>query len=211
MIEIVMSFIGGFLIASLIALLIISAVHHRAARLTESRLVDSIPRSAGEIQALKDSERAEYAVLVRRLEFRLERLRTEHANDIVALERKSQAVKKLKHQLIEDVKIIDELRHHAKRLRAIIDSVKYEFASKSAALASMAVALAEKDSALRDAQNRITELRFAAESQRIEIEAVNARINLLKTPTCATPLVDSPPLAQSRLQVPISAASEHAA
>ncbi len=204
MIEIVMSFIGGFLIASLIALLIISAVHHRAVRLTESRLIDSIPRSAGEIQALKDSERAEYAVLVRRLEFRLEQLKTEHAHNVVALERKSQAVRKLKHQLIDDVKIIDQLGTNAKRLRAIIDSIKYEFASKSAALASMAVTLAEKDSALREAQSRMTELRFAAESQRLEIEAMNAQIDVLKAQTFAAPLVDSPPLAQSAFTDPDS-------
>ena len=210
MIENVMSFIGGFLIASLIALPIISAIHHRAVRLTKSRLIDSIPRSASEIQALKDSERAEYAVFVRRLEFRLEQLKTEHANDLVALERKSRAVRKLKCQLSEDVKIIDQLGTSAKRLRAVIDSIKYEFASKSAALASMAVTLAEKDSALREAENRITELRFVDESQRFEIEALNVRADLLQTQTCAAPLVDSPPLAQSALPIPMAKTPEHA-
>ena len=210
MIEIVMSFAGGFLIAALVALLLISAVHHRAARLTEMRLVGSISRSASESQAFKDSERAEYAVVVRRLEFRLEQLKTEHANDLIALERKSQAASKLKRQLTEDVKIIDQLRTNTKKLCAMVNSVKHELASKSTALASLTVALAEKDYALGQAENTINELRFAAEGQQLEVEALHARLDLLHPQTCLAPLVDSPPLAEAAFQTPVANAPEHA-
>jgi chromosome segregation ATPase len=210
MIEIVMSFAGGFLIAALTALLLVSAVHHRAVRLTESRIVDSIPRTAGEIQALRDTERTEHAVVVRRLEFKLQRLNNEHANDLIALERKSEAASKLKRQLTEDVEIIDQLKTDTKKLRAMIDSAKHELASRSTVLASLTVALAEKESALGQAENTINELRYAAESQHFEVEALQARLELLHPQTYPEPLVDSPPLAEHTWPDSVAKTPEHA-
>lgn len=49
MIELIMFFGGGFLVASLLAIILVSFVHHRAVRLTQRRLADAIPVSMAEI------------------------------------------------------------------------------------------------------------------------------------------------------------------
>ncbi|MGA2129873.1 MAG: hypothetical protein ABSG76_27390, partial [Xanthobacteraceae bacterium] len=56
-------FVGlGFLSATLIALLIIPAVHGRAVRITERRLRQLTTLATAEIQARKDLLRAEFAL-----------------------------------------------------------------------------------------------------------------------------------------------------
>src|SRR5688572_6149761 len=57
----------GFLVAALIALLIIPAVNARAERLARRRLEALFPLSITELTAEKDHLRAEFAVLQRRL------------------------------------------------------------------------------------------------------------------------------------------------
>ena len=60
MIEAIMFSALGFLAASLIALVLLSAVWHRAVRLTTRRIEGAIPVSMAEIQADKDQLRAEF-------------------------------------------------------------------------------------------------------------------------------------------------------
>src|SRR4029453_10101728 len=62
----------GFLVAALIALLIIPAVNARAERLARRRVEALFPLSITELTAEKDHLRAEFAVLQRRLERKAE-------------------------------------------------------------------------------------------------------------------------------------------
>ncbi len=73
MIEPIMFFGIGFLVASLFGLVLIPLVHNRAVRLTMRRLEAATPLSMAEIQADKDQLRAEFAMSTRRLEFRSSR------------------------------------------------------------------------------------------------------------------------------------------
>src|SRR5689334_12247685 len=95
MIESIMYFGIGFLVAALIALAIIPLVHSRAVRLTVRRLEDSIPHSVAEIQADKDALRAEFAMSTRRLEITIDELKTTHANQRAELGKKGDAVNRL--------------------------------------------------------------------------------------------------------------------
>src|SRR5262245_43195821 len=94
-IESIMYFGIGFLVAALIALAIIPLVHSRAVRLTVRRLEDSIPHSVAEIQADKDALRAEFAMSTRRLEITIDELKTKHANQRAELGKKGDAVNRL--------------------------------------------------------------------------------------------------------------------
>ena len=67
-IQSVLAFILGFLVASLLAILIAPAFRRRAERLTRQRLEATLPMSLNEMQAERDRVRAEYAVEVRRVE-----------------------------------------------------------------------------------------------------------------------------------------------
>src|SRR5215831_6577063 len=109
MIESIMFFAGGFLVATLLALMLISAVHHRAVRLTRRRLEDSIPVSLSEIQADRDKLRAEFAMSTRRLEMTVEQLEAKVTGQLSEIARKSEAIARLKTQLAEKNAVADEL------------------------------------------------------------------------------------------------------
>ncbi|WP_131114594.1 hypothetical protein [Lichenihabitans psoromatis] len=74
MIEQAMIFALGFLIASLLSLLMLPIVSRRAVRLATRRLQMLVPLSMDEIAANRDQIRAAHAVTARRLEQRIERL-----------------------------------------------------------------------------------------------------------------------------------------
>ena len=63
----------GFLAASLLALLLVPPLWHRAVRLTTKRLETTMPMSVADIQADKDQLRAEYAIRLRRVEMALDK------------------------------------------------------------------------------------------------------------------------------------------
>ena len=78
----------GFLVASLLGLLLASAFWGRAVRLTTARIKQSLPVSEQEIQADRDRLRAEYAVKVHKLETQLEQARLARARQLVELNRR---------------------------------------------------------------------------------------------------------------------------
>ena len=63
----------GFLAASLLALLLVPPLWHRAVRLTTKKLQATMPMSIADIQADKDQLRAEYAIRLRRVEMALDK------------------------------------------------------------------------------------------------------------------------------------------
>jgi len=99
LIESIMYFAGGFLVACLLALALISSVHHRAVRLTQRRLADSIPVSLSEIQADRDKLRARFAISTRRLEVSVEKLEAKVTSQLGEIARKSEAIARLKAEL----------------------------------------------------------------------------------------------------------------
>ncbi len=80
MIEPIMYIGIGFLVAGLLVIGVIPLVHARAVRLTLRRLEALTPISRAEIQAGKDQLRAEFAILVTRLELNIERLKVKTAS-----------------------------------------------------------------------------------------------------------------------------------
>ena len=75
LIENMMYFALGVLVAGLIALIILPAVWKRAVRLTKRRIEAATPITMAEFRADKDQLRAEFALSTRRLEVNVEMLR----------------------------------------------------------------------------------------------------------------------------------------
>jgi hypothetical protein len=63
----------GFFAASLLALLLVPPLWHRAVRLTTKKLETTMPMSVADIQADKDQLRAQYAIKLRRVEMALDK------------------------------------------------------------------------------------------------------------------------------------------
>src|SRR6202165_6048596 len=116
MIEPIMYFGLGFLLAALIGLIIVPFVHGRAVRLTVRRLEAATPLSMAEIQADKDQLRAEFALSTRRLEMSVEQLRSKNTTQLSALGKQSEAVGRLKLELGEKTAALFALEAKEKQL-----------------------------------------------------------------------------------------------
>jgi chromosome segregation ATPase len=85
LIETAMIFALGFLVASLLGLLVLPAVNARAARLARRRAEARLPLSPSEIVAERDFLRAQFAVRERRLERAVEAARAKRHADMAAI------------------------------------------------------------------------------------------------------------------------------
>jgi chromosome segregation ATPase len=181
MIESIMFFAGGFLVAGLLALALISSVHHRAVRLTQRRLQDSIPVSLTEIQADRDKLRAKFAMSARRLEMTVEQLEAKVTNQRGEIARKSEAIARLKAQLAEKDGLADELGTKLKSLSIDNREAEQGYAVQSAAAEATAQALAAREAELAKAALDINELMLTGETQKVEIALLKTQIEQFRS------------------------------
>jgi chromosome segregation ATPase len=134
MIESIMYFGVGFLVAALLGLLFIPLVHNRAVRLTMKRLEASTPVSISEIRADKDQLRAEFAVSTRRLEMRIEKLKAQTTPQLAELGKKTDAINQLKKELAENKETNLALEARTRTLRDQLRATEEELQAKSNAL-----------------------------------------------------------------------------
>jgi chromosome segregation ATPase len=181
MIESIMFFAGGFLVAGLLALVLISSVHHRAVRLTQRRLEDSIPVSLTEIKADRDKLRAKFAMSARRLEMTVEQLEAKVTGQLGEIARKSEAIARLKAQLAGKNAVTDELGAKLKSLSIETWETEQGYAVQSAAAEATAQALAARDGELARAALDIRELTLTNETQKVEIALLKTQIEQFRS------------------------------
>jgi chromosome segregation ATPase len=180
MIEPIMYFGIGFLIAALVGLIIIPLVHSRAVRLTLRRLEAATPLSMAEIQAEKDQLRAEFAMSTRRLEMSVEQLKGKSTSQLAELGKKGDAVNRLKIELGEKTATIFALEARDKALRDQLRATEEEFAVKTTAVHDAQRALADKESDLTRLMSTLDERSVLADSQKVEIVALRTHVDALK-------------------------------
>jgi len=181
MVEPMMYFGAGFLVAGVLALVLISFVHHRAVRLTLRRVEDAVPVSLAEIQADKDKLRAQFAMSARRLETTVDQLKAKATNQLGELARKSEAIAKLKAQLAEKTAAADELDAKSRSLSVRVHETEQDHAVRSAAVETTERALAAREAELAKAAIDINELTLASETQKVEIALLNTQIEQFKS------------------------------
>jgi chromosome segregation ATPase len=181
MIESIMFFSAGFLLASLLGLALISSVHHRAVRLTQRRLEDAIPVSLTEIQADRDRLRAEFAMSIRRLEMTVEQLEATVTNQRGEIARKWEAIARLKAQLSEKNVVADGLAAKLKSLSIENRETEQEHAAQSAAAEASALALAAREAELSKAAINVNELTLTSETQKVEIALLKTQIEQFRS------------------------------
>jgi DNA repair exonuclease SbcCD ATPase subunit len=166
MIESIMYFGIGFLVAAIFGLAVIPLIHNRAVRLTMRRLEAAIPLSMAEIQADKDLLRAEFAMSTRCLEMNVEQLKAKSARQLVELGKKDDAINRLKVEL--------------GTLRDQLPATENEVAGKAATMHAVERTLAGKESELARLQSALEERSVLADSQKVEIVALRMQIQTLK-------------------------------
>jgi predicted nucleic acid-binding Zn-ribbon protein len=180
MIEPIMYFGIGFLVAALIGLVVIPLVHGRAVRLTMRRLEAATPLSMAEIQADKDQLRAEFAMSTRRLEKSVEQLKGKTTSQLAEIGKKGDAINRLKIELGEKTATIFALEARDKALRDQLRATEDEVAAKTSARHDAERALTDKESELAKLLDELDERSSLADAQRIEIVALKTQVEALK-------------------------------
>ena len=180
MIEPVMFFGIGFLVAALLGLLFVPLVHHRAVRLTMRRLEAATPLSIAEIRADKDQLRAEFAMSTRRLEMSVEQMKARTTGQLAEIGKKTDAINSLKKELGEKTAAIFAFESREKNLRDQLRATEQEFEVKSTALRDAERTLSDKQADLAKIIAELGERSILADSQRIELAALRTQIEAMK-------------------------------
>jgi chromosome segregation ATPase len=179
MIEPIMYFGIGFLIASLFGLVFIPLVHNRAVRLTMRRLEATTPLSMAEIQADKDQLRAEFAMSTRRLELTIEQLKAKTTSQLAELGKKTGSINRLKVELGEKTATILSLEAREKGLKEQLRATEGDFATKTRTLHDAEQVLADKQAELARLAAELDERSVVADSQRVEMVAMRTQVDAL--------------------------------
>ena len=180
MIEPIMYFSIGFLVAALIALLFFPLVHNRAVRLTMRRLEAATPLTIAEIRADKDQLRAEFAMATRRLEMNVEQMKGKTTAQLAELGKKTDAINQLKRELGEKTATIFALEERDKTLIEQMRASEEEFELKSSSLRETERALAEKEAELSKLIAELGDQSISADSQRVELAALRTQVEAMK-------------------------------
>jgi chromosome segregation ATPase len=180
MIEPIMYFGIGFLVAALIGLVVVPLVHGRAVRLTMRRLEAATPLSMAEIQADKDQLRAEFAMSTRRLEVSVENLRTKSTSQLAELGKKGDAINRLKIELGEKTATIFALEARDKALRDQLRVTEEEFSVKSNNMLDAQRSLEGKEAELAKMIGELDERSSEAESHKIDVITLKTQVETLK-------------------------------
>jgi chromosome segregation ATPase len=180
MIEPVMFFGIGFLVAALLGLLFVPLVHNRAMRLTMRRLEAATPLSVAEIRADKDQLRAEFAMSTRRLEMSVEQMKAKTTGQLAELGKKTDSINQLKKELGEKTAAIFALESRDKNLRDQLRATEDEFERKSTSLRGAERTLADKQADLAKLVAELGERSIMADSQRVELAALRTQVEAMK-------------------------------
>ena len=180
MVEPIMYFAIGFLVAMLCALMIVPLVHNRAVRLTTRRLEAATPLSMAEIQADKDQLRAEFAMSARRLEMSVDQLKNKTTSQLAELGKKTDAINRMKIELGEKNAMIFALEAREKALKEQLRATEEEFTAKTEALRAAEQALKDKQNELARLSTELSDRSMLADSRQIELVTVRTQIEELK-------------------------------
>jgi chromosome segregation ATPase len=180
MVEPIMYFAIGFLVAVLFALMFFPLVHNRAVRLTMRRLEAATPLTIAEIRADKDQLRAEFAMSTRRLELSVEQMRVTTTAQLADLGKKTDAINQLKKELSEKSAAVLALEARDKSLVDQLRASEQEFQLKSSALREAERALADKEAELSKLLAELGDQSIIADGQRLELAALRTQIEAMK-------------------------------
>jgi len=154
----------GFLIASLLGLLLASAFWSRAVRLTTKRLKQSMPVSESEIKADLDRLRAAYAIKVHKLETRLDQAKFERARQLIEINRRDASISALETDVVS---IKAELDENLNARRVLEQTVAYRLPKVEARLSEAKRLLFNRD-------REIVELAHGAKRHKAALEEASS-------------------------------------
>jgi chromosome segregation ATPase len=162
-IETIMIFALGFVVASLIALLIIPAVNARAERLARRRAEALFPMSISELTAEKDHLRAEFAVLQRRIERKAEEALAYKRESMEELGRRAIRIEALESTLAQRDQNVAQLEVSLASTQTRLAATDEDLAQTKTFLASTRETLTALENAHRATLNELSNTRMELE------------------------------------------------
>jgi predicted nucleic acid-binding Zn-ribbon protein len=180
MIDIGMYVALGFLLASLLALMIAPAFWKRAVRLTSRRIEMTMPMSAVDIQADKDQLRAEFAIELRRVEVALEKAKDKAARELVEANKRRVEISEMNAEL-EGIKGRLNEKENANRvleqtIRRRLPEVEGRLKAAKEAMAELEAANAELRNTAGAQAEALKLARSTLNSQRGDIDQLRAAL-----------------------------------
>jgi predicted nucleic acid-binding Zn-ribbon protein len=175
-----MYFAIGFLLAALLSLPFMGAIHHRAVRLTGRHLDANLPTSVGELRAEKDLLRSEFAVTTTRLRSTLQDMQGKTAAQRVEISRQGTVVTTLKTELREKARTIAALEARETALKDQLRETEHEHALKSISLDDARRVLANKEVELAQFAATLDDRDVIADHQSFELVRAQVNVEALK-------------------------------
>jgi hypothetical protein len=161
----------GFLAASLLALLLVPPLWHRAVRLTTKKLEATMPMSVADIQADKDQLRAEYAIRLRRVEMALDKAKDKAIREQVEANKRRVKIAEINAELAAAKATMEE---NVNANRVLEQTIKKRLPDLDGRLK------AAKD-VIADLETTNTELRRTTESQAAALKSTRAAAQTQKS------------------------------
>lgn len=180
MIEQVMTFALGFVVAGLCALIALPAFWRRAMRLSRRRLELQLPLSPSEILAERDQVRAEAALAARRAEQQVEAAREAKAQAMVELGRRAVALADLGAERDRLAAERADLSAGLVAARAAATDAEAQAGAIAQALQSIDALHADRTVDLAALRDRHAALEEVAETRRADIAGLETRVDTLE-------------------------------
>jgi len=178
-IQSILFFLLGFLCAGFLALMIAPAIWRRAVVLTRRRIEASVPLTANEIRAEKDRQRAEYAMMARRLEMDLKAEREKIAGQSLELARRREQISEQSTAREQDRKEIAARAADAEALRVQLAEAETRHESLAGELALVQSAIEQKSAEIGQLEKVLDETSFMSSSRQIELIARESEVEKL--------------------------------
>ena len=185
-VETVMFFGLGFLLALLVMLAFMPAVHQRAVRLTR-RKYEPVPLEQKEMHAEKDRLRADFAMSTRKLEHNIDEMQRKAAMHLTDLARKGEAIALLKQTLDARDTLITDLQKQAaqmtetqRRTQSEVQALKIANEAKVAALSEASARIAALTAEIGRLTGALTRHTHDYGTQQHEIAALSKKSDVLR-------------------------------
>jgi len=177
MIQAAMLIALGFLLASLIGVLLAPSLWARAARLSRKKLESSLPLTLSEIEAAQDQLRASYAVRMRRLETALAGAKQKAANQLVDNSRLQMEIAAHKDRIAELELQLSERRNAATVLE---QQITKRFPELDGEITRAKAELQERGFELQDLTNRLLRREEDLDAAKREAASYQAELGRLR-------------------------------
>lgn len=176
MLDYVIVFALGFLIAGLVGFAMLPVVWARALRLTRRHLEIGIPISMSEVRAGQDHIRAEAALAVRRIEAKYESERDRRVAAMAEAGRLTETVRRLTADNEARLGRIRLLEQDGVGASVRLLDLEQEQSSHKAELAASKVTMALREDDIADLKRQIDAARMEIDGQRVEIVALKTKL-----------------------------------